>query len=247
MSQRLDVELVHRGLARSRGHARELVTGGEVSVDGQAVTKPSTGVGDASIIDVHRASAQWVGRGAAKLLAALTAFGPAGLSVTGRRCIDVGASTGGFTQVLLKHGATQVVALDVGHGQLVAELRRDPRVVDASGTTVRGLDPATVGGPFEVLVADLSFISLQLVMPDLVRLLTPDADVVLLVKPQFEVGRNRLGKGGVVRSQQDRAAALDAVAQAAQRNGLQMLGSERCPIDGVMGNQEFLLWCRPAL
>lgn len=243
---RLDAELVRRGLARSRGHARELLDTGQVRVDGAPATRASLPVRPSTDLAVEATGHVWVSRAAGKLLGALEGFGPRGPHVAGRRCLDVGASTGGFTQVLLHHGAAHVVALDVGRDQLVADLRDDPRVTDLPGTTIRGLRPDAIGGPVDLLVADLSFISLTLVLPTLAGLLTPDpaadAEAVLLVKPQFEVGRARLGKGGVVRSATDRASAVTSVAEAALAAGLHVRGLLASPVTGSAGNAEFLLW-----
>jgi 23S rRNA (cytidine1920-2'-O)/16S rRNA (cytidine1409-2'-O)-methyltransferase len=186
-----------------------------------------------------------VSRAAYKLVGAIDEFGPRGLRVEGRRCLDVGASTGGFTQVLLHHHASHVVALDVGHDQLVPELAGDPRVTDLPRTTVRDLAADAVGGPVDLLVADLSFISLTLVLATFAGLVTEQADLVVLVKPQFEVGRSRLGKGGVVRSQGDRAWAICEVARAAIDAGLHPRGLARSPIEGAEGNAEYLLWLTP--
>ena len=244
-ASRLDVELVRRGLARSRGHARSLVDQGDVTVDGAPAGKASAPTRPEQHIEVRQEGPRWVSRAAHKLVAALDDFGPRGLTVTGRRCIDVGASTGGFTQVLLLRGAAHVTALDVGHGQLVPEVADDPRVVERSGTTVRGLPPEEVGGPFDVLVADLSFISLTLVLDTFRGLVREDGDAVVLVKPQFEVGRTRLGKGGLVRAQGDRAWAVTEVARAALAAGLHPHGLAASPITGSEGNAEYLLWLTP--
>ncbi len=197
------------------------------------------------VLAVLRDGPRWVGRAAHKLAAALDAWVPQGLAVRGRRCVDVGASTGGFTQVLLAAGAAQVVAVDVGHGQLVPEVAADPRVVERSGTTVRGLSAADVGGAADLVVADLSFISLTLVLRDLAGLLGPGADLVVLVKPQFEVGKGRLNRQGVVTSVRDRRAAVDKVLDAVQAQGLFVHGLRTSPISGTTGNTEYLLWARP--
>ena len=242
---RLDLELVRRGLARSRGHAKELIEAGDVSVGGTRATKPAAPVAADETIDVRVEGPRWVGRAAYKLVGALEAFGPHGLTVSGRRCLDVGASTGGFTQVLLHHGASHVIALDVGHGQLVPALADDPRVTDRSRTTVRELRAADIGGPVDLLVADLSFISLTLVLDTFRALLHDSGDAVVLVKPQFEVGRTRLGKGGIVRAQGDRAWAVTEVARAAVAAGLHPRGLARSPIEGGEGNVEYLLWLTP--
>lgn len=242
---RLDTELVRRGLARSRGHARSLVDAGDVSVAGVVAGKASTPVGAEVAITVREDGPRWVSRAAYKLVGALEVFGPMGLAVTGRRCLDVGASTGGFTQVLLHHGAGHVIALDVGHGQLVPELAGDPRVEDRSRTTVRGLAAEDLGGPVELLVADLSFISLTLVLPTFRGVLRDKGDAVVLVKPQFEVGRTRLGKGGIVRAQGDRAWAITEVARCAIEAGLHPRALAPSPILGGEGNAEYLLWLTP--
>ena len=242
---RLDVELVRRGLARSRGHARSLVEAGEVTLHGRPVTKPAAPVAAGDPIEVREQGPRWVGRAAHKLVGALEEFGPRGLSVAGRRCLDVGASTGGFTQVLLHHGAAHVTALDVGHDQLVALVAGDPRVTERSGTTVRGLLADDIGGRVDLLVADLSFISLTMVLPDLAGLLDAGGDAVVLVKPQFEVGRTRLGKGGIVRSAADRAWAVTEVTRRAIDVGLHPRGLMTSPIRGGEGNAEYLLWLTP--
>lgn len=239
---RLDAELVRRGLARSRGEASALVAAGLVRVDGDTARKPAQPVDDGVDLEVHDSGPRWVGRGAHKLLAALDGWGPQGLAVAGRRCIDVGASTGGFTQVLLEAGAASVVALDVGHGQLVSELAEDPRVLDRPGTSVRGLTPETVGGPFDLVVTDLSFISLTLVAVDLAGLLTAGGDLVALIKPQFEVGREALGRGGVVGHAAGRRDAVLGATTAFARAGLFVRGLLTSPIAGTTGNIEYLLW-----
>jgi 23S rRNA (cytidine1920-2'-O)/16S rRNA (cytidine1409-2'-O)-methyltransferase len=242
---RLDAELVRRGLARSRGHARDLIEAGAVTVAGRAARKPAEPVRADDTLHVREEGPRWVSRAAYKLLAAFEEFCPHGLAVAGRACLDVGASTGGFTQVLLHHGAAHVTALDVGQGQLVGELATDLRVTDRSRTTVRGLLPGHVGGPVDLLVADLSFISLTLVLGTFAGLLRPDGDAVVLVKPQFEVGRERLGKGGLVRDQGDRAWAITEVSRAAIEAGLHPRGLVASPIEGGEGNAEYLLWLTP--
>lgn len=199
---------------------------------------------DGTPLVVDDAAPRWVGRAALKLVAAVDSWGPLGLRVAGRRCIDVGASTGGFTQVLLEAGAAHVLALDVGHGQLAPSLAADPRVEDRCGTTVRGLRPQDVGGPFELVVSDLSFISLTLVAAELTALLAPDGDLVVLVKPQFEVGRARLGHGGVVTSSTERADALTRVIGALCAHGLHVRALTASPVAGTTGNAEYLVWAR---
>lgn len=242
---RLDVELVRRGLARSRGQARALVEAGDVSVNGTEASKGSAPVHLDDVLDVRQAGPRWVSRAAYKLVGAFEVFGEQGLSAEGKRCLDVGASTGGFTQVLLHHDAAHVVALDVGHDQLVRVLVDDPRVTDRSRTTVRGLVADQIGGAVDLLVADLSFISLTLVLETFRGLLRDTGDALVLVKPQFEVGRTRLGKGGIVRSQGDRAWSVTEVARAAIDAGLHPKGLAESPIRGGEGNAEYLLWLTP--
>ena len=186
----------------------------------------------------------YVSRGAHKLLGALAAFLPAGLVVQGRRCLDAGASTGGFTDVLLRAGATRVIAVDVGYGQLAWSLRTDDRVTVHDRCNVRELTAATIGGRVDLVVADLSFISLTMVLPALVALTRPDGDLVVMVKPQFEVGRERLGPGGVVRDPGQRAEVVLAVARAADLLGRGTRGVHASPLPGPAGNVEYFLWLR---
>lgn len=244
---RLDAELVRRGLARSRTQAAELVAAGRVKVGGQVATKAATAIGadePVVLIDSDSATPDYVSRGAHKLAGALSTFGPRGLTVVGRRCLDAGASTGGFTDVLLRSGAAHVVAVDVGYGQLAWSLRTDERVVVVERTNVRDLTTATIDGPVELVVADLSFISLALVLPALAGVTTPDADLVLMVKPQFEVGRGRVGTGGVVRDPETRADAVRSVASTAATLGLGVCGVVASPLPGPAGNVEYFLWLR---
>lgn len=242
---RLDAELVRRGLARSREHASQLIADGLVSVGGTVACKPATGVGtDAAVLVADSAQTQWASRGAHKLLGALAAFGPQGLEVAGRRCLDAGASTGGFTDVLLHEGARQVVAVDVGYGQLVWRLRQDDRVTVYDRTNVRTLTAEQIGGPVDLVVADLSFISLRLVLPALAACAADDADLLPMVKPQFEVGRERLGAGGVVRDRADRTEAVQRVVEEARRLGWGLRAAVASPLPGPSGNVEFFVWLR---
>ncbi|MGH3939332.1 MAG: TlyA family RNA methyltransferase [Pseudonocardiaceae bacterium] len=243
---RLDVELVRRGLARSRDHAAELVAQGRVQIGGIAATKPATGVDPDTPLRVRagQEELQWVSRGARKLLGALDAFAGGGPRVTGRRCLDAGASTGGFTDVLLHRGAREVLAVDVGYGQLAWRLRTDQRVRVHDRTNVRTLTPADIGGPVELTVADLSFISLRLVMSALVGCTAPDGDLVPMVKPQFEVGRDLLGAGGVVRDPALRAEAVLSVLATAADLGLGLVDVTASPLPGPAGNVEYFLWLR---
>ena len=244
---RLDAELVRRGLARSREHAGELVAAGKVKVAGAVATKPATGVGaDAAIVvDTSADEPGYASRGAHKLLGALRVFEPDGLTVTGRRCLDAGASTGGFTDVLLRAGAAQVIAVDVGYGQLAWALQTDQRVTVMDRTNVRNLTLDAIGGtPVDLVVGDLSFISLTLVLPALTSVTSPGGDLVLMVKPQFEVGKDRLGKGGVVRDPELRADAARTVAAAALELGWGIEGVAASPLPGPSGNVEYFLWIR---
>ena len=243
---RLDAELVRRGLARSREHASELIAAGRVSVNRAVASKPATGVTtDADlVVRADDSDPGFASRGGHKLAGALAAFEPEGLRVAGRRCLDAGASTGGFTDVLLRAGAREVVAVDVGYGQLVWGLRNDPRVQVHDRTNVRDLTTDLVGGPVEVVVGDLSFISLTLVIPALVGVTSDDGDLVLMVKPQFEVGKDRLGKGGVVREPSLRAEAVEAVLGAAETRGWGAQGVVASPLPGPSGNVEFFVWLR---
>ena len=244
---RLDAELVRRGLARSREQAQELVAAGRVSVSGATAAKPATQVAEGTSIRVADDvdDPGYVSRGAYKLAGALSAFAPAGLSVAGRHALDAGASTGGFTDVLLRAGAASVLAVDVGYGLLAWRLRTDERVTVLDRTNVRTLQAADLPGPRpDLVVADLSFISLRLVLPALQRSATPDAEHVLMVKPQFEVGRHRLGSGGVVRDPALRAEAVRSVAEAAGTAGLGVLGVTASPLPGPSGNVEYFLWLR---
>lgn len=241
---RLDAELVRRGLARSRDHAASLVAAGRVSIRGVPASKPATGVeSDAPLIVREEPTGpEWVSRGAHKLLGALDRFEPAGLLVSGRRCLDAGASTGGFTDVLLHRGAREVVAADVGYGQLAWRLRTDERVRVHDRTNVRVVAPDVIGGAVELVVADLSFISLRLVLPALLACTAPDGDLVLMVKPQFEVGRERLGSGGVVRDPELRVAAVRDVVEVAGGLGLGLRAVVASPLPGPSGNVEYFVW-----
>ena len=244
---RLDAELVRRGLARSREQAGDLVAAGLVAVAGQRASKPASQVArDAPITVMVSREPGYVSRGGHKLAGALAAFGgfrhSGGLVVRGRNCLDAGASTGGFTDVLLRAGAAHVVAADVGYGQLDWSLRTDPRVTVMDRVNVRTLERVTPVP--DLVVADLSFISLTLVLQALVACAQPDADFVLLVKPQFEVGNGRVGPGGVVRETTDRSAAVKKVCSAAGEIGLGVRGITASPLPGPAGNVEYFVWLR---
>lgn len=239
---RLDAELVRRGLVRSRGHAARAVLEGRVTVDGVAIAKPSTRVPPDAVLEVGGED-DYVSRAAHKLIAALDAFE---VDPTGRFALDVGASTGGFTQVLLERGARRVLALDVGHGQLEEPVRSDPRVVAVEGENARRLTAEAVArwsGESQragLVVADLSFIPLGTVLPALVATAAPDADLVLLVKPQFEVGRGGV-REGIVRDRALRQDAVTDVLWTAHDLGLRTAGLVPSPLLGSAGNQEYLV------
>jgi 23S rRNA (cytidine1920-2'-O)/16S rRNA (cytidine1409-2'-O)-methyltransferase len=243
---RLDAELVRRGLARSREQAAALIEAGRVQVRGAPAHKAAAQVDPADPVRVTGGEAHedYVSRGGHKLAGALATFAPEGLAVAGLRCLDAGASTGGFTDVLLRAGAAEVVAVDVGYGQLAWPLRTDERVRVLERTNVRALTPDAIGGTVDLTVADLSFISLRLVLPALAACTTPDGDLVPMVKPQFEVGRERVGAGGVVRDPEVRADAVLDVANAAAGLGFGVAGVVRSPLPGPSGNVEFFLWLR---
>jgi 23S rRNA (cytidine1920-2'-O)/16S rRNA (cytidine1409-2'-O)-methyltransferase len=236
---RLDTILVERGLAPSRERARALILAGHVTVDGQVVSKAGTPIAAAARVELASPDHPYVGRGGLKLAGALDAFA---IDPHGHRALDVGASTGGFTDVLLDHGAAEVVAVDVGYGQLVWRLRSDERVRVHDRTNVRTLTPDDIDGPVDVVVADLSFISLRTVLPALVACTRPGGNLLPMVKPQFEVGRERLGSGGVVRDPDLRRTALGETAAAGRELGLVVRGAVASPLPGPSGNVEFFLW-----
>lgn len=241
---RLDAELVRRGLARSREQATELVASGRVKIAGVTATKSATAIeaNTPVIVAADVVDPGWASRGAHKLLGALTAF-PA-ILVSGRRCLDAGASTGGFTDVLLRRNAREVVAVDVGYGQLAWRLQTDDRVVVHDRRNVRDLRPADIGGTVDLVVADLSFISLRLVLPALAACTAVDGELLPMVKPQFEVGRDRLGAGGVVRDPVHQVDAVLSVAAVAADCGLGVAGVVASPLPGPAGNVEFFVWLR---
>jgi len=241
---RLDAELVRRGLARSREHATELIALSRVKVQGSVATKAATGVTtDVAIVVIADAGRpDYVSRGGHKLAGALADFGAGGLEVSGRRVLDAGASTGGFTDVLLRAGARQVVAVDVGYGQLAWPIRQDERVVVHDRTNIRDIDLDLIGGPVDLVVGDLSFISLRLVLGALFSVTAADGDLALMVKPQFEVGRERVGRGGVVRDPELRAEAVLGVVRAADEQGWGTRAVTTSQLPGPAGNVEFFVW-----
>ena len=244
--QRLDTLLVERGLAASRERARALILARQVLVAGQPGTKAGTLVASDADVSVVTPDHPYVSRGGLKLAHALDTFH---IAVSGRVALDIGASTGGFTDVLLRHGASHVVALDVGHGQLDWRLRTDPRVTVFERVNARTIAPHTFGpgafgdGPrlFDIVTIDVSFISLRLILPVVPPLLAATGDVVALVKPQFEAGRDEVGKGGIVRDAAVHQRVLDEVSAEAARLGLHARGTTPSPIEGMEGNREFLL------
>ena len=242
MKTRLDAELVRRGLARSRDHAADLIESRSVLVIGIPASKPATQVDAETSITIQGDRNDFVSRGGHKLSGALDAF-PL-IVVGGKRALDAGASTGGFTDVLLKRNVQSVVAVDVGYGQLAWELRNDPRVTILDRTNVRHLTIEQVGEPVDLVVADLSFISLTLVLPALVAVSRTSADFLVMVKPQFEVGREKLGAGGVVRDASLRRSAVLEVADCAYDMGLGCNGVVASSLPGPSGNVEYFLWLK---
>jgi len=242
--QRLDAELVRRHLARSRAHAAELIADRRVLLSGTIAQKPATQLDPAQalrVLDPPDGSIDYVSRGGQKLAGALAALGAHAPRVQGRRALDAGASTGGFTDVLLRHGAAHVVAVDVGYGQLAWSLRTDERVTALDRTNIRTLEPELVAPPPELVVGDLSFISLTLVLPALIRAAHQDADLLLMVKPQFEVGKERLGHGGVVRDPRLHALAVTSVSTAARELDRGVRAVVASPLPGPSGNVEYFV------
>jgi 23S rRNA (cytidine1920-2'-O)/16S rRNA (cytidine1409-2'-O)-methyltransferase len=241
--ERLDKLVVDRGLAPTRARAQALILAGKVTVAGQVMTKAGTSVAADADVALREDDHPYVSRGALKLVAALDAFA---IDPTGMVCLDIGASTGGFTDLLLRRGASKVYAIDVGYGQLAWSLRSDPRVVVLERENVRELDPAKVPEPCDLAVIDVSFISLTLVLPRVAELLRPPAgkSVIALVKPQFEAGREHVGKGGVVRDPAARQGAIDKVATWAASHGFTIGATVESPIHGPAGNIETLIHLR---
>ena len=238
---RLDLLLVDLGLAPTRERARALILAGHVTVDGQVVSKAGTPIAADARVELEKADHPYVSRGGVKLAAALDAFG---IDAAGRRALDIGASTGGFTDVLLQRGAASVIALDVGHGQLDWQLRNDPRVIVREGVNARALSKDDVPYAPELVTIDVAFISLRHILPPLPPLLTAHADVVALVKPQFEAGRSDVGKHGLVKDPAVHDAVLAAVTDAAAAAGFERVAMVPAAITGATGNQEFFLHLR---
>jgi 23S rRNA (cytidine1920-2'-O)/16S rRNA (cytidine1409-2'-O)-methyltransferase len=240
--KRADVVLVERGLFESRAKARAAIEAGGVTADGRTITKASETIDEAAEV-VAAAAHPWVGRGALKLVHALDLWP---IEVAGRPVLDVGASTGGFTEVCLARGAARVWAVDVGRDQLHPRLRADPRVVSLEATDARTLTPDQIGEALRLVVTDVSFIGLAKALPAALALAAPGADLIALVKPQFEVGPERVGKGGVVKDEAARAEALGSVGRFLEVSGWTVQATAESPITGGDGNREFLLWARKA-
>jgi len=243
--ERLDKLLVDRGLAASRDRANALVMSGVVLIDGHPASKPGSMIDPRAVLSLKEPDHPYVSRGALKLVKGLDAFA---IDPVGFTCLDIGASTGGFTDVLLKRGATKVYAIDVGYGQLAWSIRQDPRVVVLERENARTMDLALVPEPCDLAVIDVSFISLTLVLPRIAELLRPPAGkpIVALVKPQFEVGRDQVGRGGVVKDEAIRRSAVDKIRTWAAANGFVAGEDVESPITGPAGNVEYLLLLRTA-
>jgi 23S rRNA (cytidine1920-2'-O)/16S rRNA (cytidine1409-2'-O)-methyltransferase len=235
---RIDQWLVQRGLVASRERAGELIRKGGVQVNGKVITKPGVKFDENAQVDLLEAPFPWVSRGALKLLSALEQFN---ISANDCTCLDVGASTGGFTEVLLHHGAKKVFALDAGTDQLAERLRSDARIVSLEKQNIRTAPDDLLGEAVSLVVIDVSFISLKLILPELGRFLSPSADVVALVKPQFEVGAAHLGRGGIVRNEKRRIQAVNDVVAEAKLLGFTCAASTVSPIEGGDGNIEYLI------
>lgn len=240
--RRLDVELVRRHLARSREQAQDLIIAGHVLVDGIVATKSASQVDESASLKVLvNADEEYVSRGAHKLIGALDKFN---LEVSGKVALDAGASTGGFSDVLLRRGIAHIYCVDVGYGQLAWKVQQDDRVTVHDRTNVRHLSVEQIGTQVDLVVADLSFISLEMVLPALKSVMKCDADALLMVKPQFEVGKEALGPGGVVESAQQRIETVNKIAQKAFSIGLGTAGVVASPLPGPSGNVEYFLWLR---
>lgn len=234
---RLDAELVARGLAKSRERAKEMIKSGSVIVDGKSALKPSQEISSAQIIQTLAPDMQYVGRGALKLEKAVEEFG---INLDGKICIDIGASTGGFTDFMLRNGAAKVFAIDVGHGQLAESLRADSRVVNAEGTDIRNVDADFIGGEADFISADVSFISLKKILPKIHELLKPESAAAVLIKPQFEAGVRNIGKKGIVKDKSVHADVLSGICEFAASIGLAPKKLIYSPVKGGSGNIEYM-------
>lgn len=237
MSKRLDVFLVEKGYAKSRERAKEIIKDGKVFINSKVVTKPSVTVDKNNLVEVKGKTFGYVGRGALKLLTAFECFD---LDIQGKCCADMGASTGGFTQVMLEKGAKKVYAVDVGHGQLAQELINDSRVENCEGINVRNLTADFFDEPVEFISGDLSFISLKLVMPVLTKCIADGGEMIMLIKPQFEAGKQALNKKGIVRDKKDHVRVLREISECFKSCGLCLSGLEVSAIQGGDGNIEYL-------
>lgn len=239
---RLDLAMLERNLSDSRSKAQRLIADGKVSVNGIVVTKASAKITQSDVVTADQGDG-YVSRGAYKLVGAFELFAQYGLrSANGLRCLDIGASTGGFCDVLLRGGADRVIALDVGHGQLDPRIANDGRIIEMSGVNIRDVQADDLPYLPEMIVSDVSFISLTYVIPVIARIAARGAQIVLLVKPQFEVGRGNLGKNGIVESGALRQQALETVVACAESNGLDVRATGQSPIEGTHGNVEYLLY-----
>ena len=241
MRARLDIEMARRGLADSREAAQRLIMAGRVRVNSRPADKADLRVSPDTEIEIVGSDPEYASRGAYKLIGALDRFS---IEVAGRHALDVGASTGGFTDVLLKRGAVRVIALDVGYGQLAERLRTDSRVTVMDRTNIRLVRPGDLPYQPDLVTIDTSFISLRIVLPAVLALVAPKADIVALVKPQFEVGKGKVGKGGIVRDEALRREALEGILDFARSAGFEIIGSMDSPIEGAKGNREFLVAMR---
>ena len=243
MKERLDKVIKQRRLVRSRSRAQRMIEAGRVKVDGRVITRPGHPIDSEAEIEILRIEIlgfeRYVSRGGEKLEAALEQFR---VDPKGQVCLDIGASTGGFTDCLLQHGAKKVYAIDVGHDQMHAKIRRDPRVVAREGINARYLEPQDIGEPIDLVVVDVSFISLKLILPPLLDIIAPDGEIITLVKPQFEVGKDRLPDDGVIKNAADREAVLaDIRAFIENETPWKVVATMQSPIAGEKGNLEFLM------
>jgi 23S rRNA (cytidine1920-2'-O)/16S rRNA (cytidine1409-2'-O)-methyltransferase len=241
MRTRLDLEMTRRGLAESREGAQRLIMAGKVRVNSRPASKADLKVDEETAIAVVGAASEYASRGGYKLAEAIDHFH---VEVAGRRALDVGASTGGFTDLLLQRGAASVIALDVGYGQLAEKLRRDSRVIVTDRTNIRNVAPADLPYAPDLIVIDTSFISLRIVLPAVIAIAATEAEIVALVKPQFEVGKGKVGKGGIVRDAALRTEAVESILEFARAAGLEVVGSIESPIHGAAGNIEYLTLLR---
>ncbi|HXW68948.1 MAG TPA: TlyA family RNA methyltransferase [Dissulfurispiraceae bacterium] len=239
MKERLDKIIVDRGLVSSRERARALIMEGKVLVSGTPVTKAGTMVAPDSLLEVHGGEIPYVSRGGLKLEAALKYFD---ISADGKIAMDVGASTGGFTDCLLRHGAIKIYCVDVGYGQLAWKLRQDPRIVIIERANIRYLEKEKIPDSIALAVIDVSFISLVKVVPKVLEFLQPEGEVIALIKPQFEVGKGEVEKGGVIKDAAKRERAVGQVKEAMQSLGLRVIGVMQSPISGQKGNIEYLIY-----